>query len=533
MNGTLQRIREQLSRLNQRLTRPQKVALAALLLLTIGGTAFLAYKASQPDYVPLYTNLTEEEAGVVVSKLQDRKVQYRVSNGGRTVEVPASQVGELRVTLAADGGAGGISGYKLIDQNDMFGMPDEIIQLNKRRILEGELSRSIEALEEIRTARVHLAETPDALFVEDERPPSASVILQMEPGAILGQRQVQGIINLVASAVPKLEPENVSVVDQHGKVLSDKHGDEAETDAAMAYQRNLESELERKAASVLEKFAGAGKAVVRVRAKLDFSREERTEETYDPEGQVIRSEEVLNEQRQNGADRVGAGAGAAANDPNVAQGVVRVGDATASNREKTVTNYEISRVTKRVRGAITPRVERISVAAIIDGTYVPGEGEGAAPVYKARSPEEIETIRKLVAGAVEFNQDRGDQIEVANVQFQESEDLTAAVIQAAERDRYVTMAVKYGLIALLALLIILLVLRPLVRWLIAPPEAAEEIVEAGRLPGEEPLALPGEEALAEIEVQPPRLIEQVRALAQERPELAASVVRHWLAKSST
>lgn len=355
----------------------------------------------------------------------------------------------------------------------------------------------------------------------------------MEPGAILGQRQVQGIINLVASAVPKLEPENVSVVDQHGKVLSDKHGDEAETDAAMAYQRNLESELERKAASVLEKFAGAGKAVVRVRAKLDFSREERTEETYDPEGQVIRSEEVLNEQRQNGADRVGAGAGAAANDPNVAQGVVRVGDATASNREKTVTNYEISRVTKRVRGAITPRVERISVAAIIDGTYVPGEGEGAAPVYKARSPEEIETIRKLVAGAVEFNQDRGDQIEVANVQFQESEDLTAAVIQAAERDRYVTMAVKYGLIALLALLIILLVLRPLVRWLIAPPEAAEEIVEAGRLPGEEPLALPGEEALAEIEVQPPRLIEQVRALAQERPELAASVVRHWLAKSST
>lgn len=177
MNGTLQRIREQLSRLNQRLTRPQKVALAALLLLTIGGTAFLAYKASQPDYVPLYTNLTEEEAGVVVSKLQDRKVQYRVSNGGRTVEVPASQVGELRVTLAADGGAGGISGYKLIDQNDMFGMPDEIIQLNKRRILEGELSRSIEALEEIRTARVHLAETPDALFVEDERPPSASVIL--------------------------------------------------------------------------------------------------------------------------------------------------------------------------------------------------------------------------------------------------------------------------------------------------------------------------------------------------------------------
>jgi flagellar M-ring protein FliF len=526
MNETLQRIQEQIRRLNQRLTRAQKLALGALLLLLVGGTAFLAWKAGQPDYATLYTGLTDEEAGAVVGKLQEKKVPYRVADDGHTIQVPSAKVGELRVTLAAEGGpTGSISGYKLIDQHDMFGMPDEIIQLNKQRILEGELAKSIEALEEVRSARVHLAAPSEALFVEDDRPPTASVVLTLEPGAILSDRQVQGILNLVAGAVPKLDTEHVSIVDQHGKALDKKSGDEADRDAALAYQRKVEAELERKATSVLEKFAGPGKAVVRVSAKLDFSNEERTEETFDPDGQVIRSEEVMNESRQNGADRVGGAAGANANDPNVAQGVVRVGDATSTAREKTVTNYEISRVTKKVHNPVA-RILRLSVAALVDGNYVAG-ADGKSE-YKARTPEEIETIRRLVGSAVELDADRGDQIEVANVQFQESKDLTEAALQKMEKDRFITMAIRYGLILLLALVLIFVVFRPLVRWLVAPPEAAEEVVEQGQLPREEQLALPGEEALAEIEEQPPRLIEQIRELAKEHPDVAASVVRQWL-----
>lgn len=538
MNAVLQRIREQLGRLNERLSRSQKLAIGALGLLLIAAVGFLFWRLSRPEFRTLYTELTDAEAGTIVSKLQERKVPFRLLDGGTTIQVPAEQVGELRVMLAAEGGpTGTLAGYRLIDQSDMFGMPDEIIRLNKKRILEGELAQSIEALEEVRKARVHLAEPPETLFVEDQRPPTASVVVTLEPGATLSKRQVRGIVNLVSGAVPRLEPEGVSVVDQHGKVLSRPRDALADGSTALEYQRALEAELERKATEVLERFVGPGKAMVRVRAKLDFSREERTEELYDPEKQVVRSEEILNETRESGADQVGGAAGAAANAPNVAQGVVRVGDASSSAREKTVTNYEINKVTKRVRepGA---EIERLSIAVIVDGNYktpegaaAGAEGEGAAAAeaaYEPRTPEEMETIRRLVANALEFNPDRGDQIEVANVRFhQESTEAAEAALSALERERLIGMAVRYGLILLVALLLIFLVFRPLVRWLVAPPESAEVLAE-GELPPEEQLALPGEEALAAIEEQESKLIDQIRDYVREHPDLAAQVVRYWL-----
>ena len=213
-------------------------------------------------------------------------------------------------------------------------MPEDVIEVTKKRMLEGELARSVASMNEVAAARVHLATPKKTLFVEDQRPPSASVIVQLERGIALTSYQIKGIVNLVSGAVSGLDPENVTVIDQRGKVLNRQSPDSIAGGTTFEYQRTIERELETKATEVLERIVGSGRAVVRVRAKIDFSREERTEELYDPEAQVVRSEESLNEVRQNGGNRVGGAAGAQPNDPNVAQGVVRVGDASNSNREK-------------------------------------------------------------------------------------------------------------------------------------------------------------------------------------------------------
>lgn len=539
MNETLQRVRERLGALNERLSTGQKLAIAGLGAVLIATIGALSWFAMQPEYATLHSGLDPAEAGKVVDELKSRKVPVRVTHGGSTIEVPADQVYELRLSLAAGGlGPKGGMGYEWLDNSEPFGMPDDLIQLNKKRMLEGELARSIASLAEVNGARVHLALPQESLFVEDQRPATASVIVDVKPGGVLAKRQISGIVNLVANAVPRLDPDKVSIVDQRGKLLNSPDSDLAGGTSSLEYQSTLERELERKATEVLEKFVGVGKAVVTVRAKLDFSREQRTEELYDPEKQVVRSEETLSEQRENGGNRVGGAAGAQPNDPNAAQGVIRVGDASNSTREKVVTNYEINKVVKQVQGPIA-RVERLSVAVIVDGKYMPLDG--AAPAedgnatekqYVARTAEEMVQIRKLVAKAVEFDANRGDDIEVANVQFEQLPVAQAdAALAAAEREKWITFFTKYGLILLLGLLLVFFVFRPMMRTLTARPEVAE-VLDEGDLPPDEALALPGAEKLAELEQRELTLLDKVREYVKDNPEAAAGVMRYWLRESA-
>lgn len=526
---------DRLRQINDRLSNVQKMAIAGLVGALLIAIVLIAWFANTVEYATLYSGLDETQSGRLVEELKGRGVPHEIAAGGTVIRVPADQIYELRMTLASAGiGGGSTVGYELIDQNEMFGMPEDVIEVNKRRILEGELSRSIASMEEVKTARVHLALPEQSLFVEDVKPASASVVLALSGGAELSKFQVQGIVNLVAGAVSGLSTEHVTVVDQRGKVLNRPHGDSVDGTSSLEYQRTVERELEQKATEVLERFVGDGKAVVRVRALMDFSREERTEELYDPERQVVRSEESLNEVRENGADRVGGGAGGAQNDPNVAQGVVRVGDASSANREKTITNYEINKVTKRVRGQAAT-IRRLSVAVIVDGNYVLGEvpagtelPEGAEPPkdYVARTPEEMATIQKLVANAVEFDATRGDQIEVANVQFQE-EDLAKAeaALAASERKAAVRFWTRMGLVLAMGLLLVFLVFRPMVRSLTEQPDVAE--VLDGGLPGEEG-ALPGEELFDESDYEEVPLAEKLVAFCKSNPQTAADVMSYWL-----
>ena len=534
--GTLGVVAERLRQINDRLSNVQKMAIAGLVGALLIAIVLIIWFANTVEMATLYSGLDEQQSGRLVEELKSRGVPYEVAAGGTVIRVPSDQIYELRMTLASSGIGGGTTiGYELIDQNEMFGMPEDVIEVNKRRILEGELARSISSMEEVKTARVHLALPEESLFVEETRPATASVVLALQGGAELNKFQVQGVVNLVASAVTGLSTDQVTIVDQRGKVLNRPHGDAVDGTSSLEYQRTVERELEKKATEVLERFIGGGKAVVRVRALMDFSREERTEEIYDPERQVVRSEEALNEIRENGGNRVGGGAGADQNDPNIAQGVVRVGDASSANREKTITNYEINKVTKRVRGQAAT-IKRLSVAVIVDGNYQEAaaaegaevaEGEAPPQEYVARSHEEMATIRKLVANAVEFDQQRGDQIEVANVQFQE-EDLSKAeaALAASERKAAVRFWTRMGLVLAMGLLLVFLVFRPMVRSLTEQPDVAE--VLDGGLPGEEGGALPGEELFDESDYEEVPVAEKLVAFCKSNPQTAADVMSYWL-----
>lgn len=542
MNDTLQRIRDRLQALNERLTTGQKLTIVALATLLVGAVVALGWFANQPDYRTLYSGLDVKEAGKVRDWLAENKVPFQITGGGSTVEVPGERVHELRLQLASAGLAGGAGvGYELIDQNEMFGMPDDVIQVNKRRMLEGELARSVATLQEVNSARVHLAIPPESLFVEDQKPATASVILDMHPTVQLSPRQVQGIVNLVAGAVPRLDADQVTVVDQRGRVLNRQHGDMVDGSSTLEFEDELERRLEQKAQDVLAKIVGPGKAIVRVQAEVDFSREERTEELYDPEKSVVRSEETLNEVRENGANRVGGAAGANPNDPNVAQGVVRVGDASNSSREKVVTNYEVDKVVKRVMGP-GARLKRLSVAVVVDGKYEapaageapPAEDDDAAPApemaYVARTAAEMKTIEKQVAKAVGLDTERGDSLEVSNVQFAQEEVGTGVpeLTWAQWFQKHWQVLLSWLVVLLVALLLIFKVFSPMVRSLTEKPETAEVLADGELPPGEQQLALPGEEQLRELEKAEASMIDKIREYAQSNPETAASVMRYWL-----
>ena len=533
----LARLVARLREINDRLTNVQKMSVSALLIALVLGVALAIWFANDREYATLYADLDEQQAGRVTAELKKLNVEYELGVGGTAILVPADQVYELRLQLASTGATAGSNvGYELIDQNKFFGMPEDVLAVTKKRMLEGELARSVASLTEVMAARVHLATPKKTLFVEDQRPPSASVILQMERGSTITNYQVKGIVNLVSGAVPGLEPESVTVVDQRGKVLNQKTPDSVEGGTTFEYQRTLERTLETKATEVLERIVGSGRAVVRLRASLDFSREERTEELYNPEGQVVRSEESLNEVRKNGGNRVGGAAGANANDPTVAQGVIRVGDASNANREKVITNYEINKVVKHVKGP-SVTINRLSIAVLVANKMVApkvadgADADDAAPQPQSvpRTKQELQAFEQLVKQAVGFQtgEIRKDVITVQNVEFtDEDTKIAEAQLRAAELREAVRFWTRMGIVLVVALLLVFLVFRPMVRTLTDQPELAE--VLDGQLPRSEDAALPGDEIFDETEYEMVPIAEKVTAYCKANPQTAADVLTHWL-----
>nr|WP_244314057.1 flagellar basal-body MS-ring/collar protein FliF [Roseibium denhamense] len=444
--------------------------MGAVAAILIGVFAFITLRVTSPQMTTLYNELTLEDSAAIVSQLESQGVQFQIAREGASIMVPREQVARLRMQLAAEGlPTGGSIGYEIFDRTDTLGATSFVQNINHLRAMEGELARTIGSLDRIRNARVHLVIPERQLFQRDRRPPSASIVLNVRGG--LGPGEIRAVQHIVATAVEGLDPDRVSIVDESGRLLaSGANSDEEGMVSASLQERTvaIESRLRNQIEEILNSVVGPGRARVRVNADVDYNRLTETTETFDPEGQVVRStqtrEEAADSTRQDGQVTAGNQL------PNQEGNNNGEGERDTSSMTEEVVNYEISKST-RTEIVEAGRVTRLSVAVLVDGTYQPdGNGDAA---YTPRSQETLDRIAVLVRSAVGFDEARGDVVEVVNLQFAlpPQDDLLAEGDGLFEftRDDILRFA-ELGVLFLIALLLLLFVVRPLLRRIVTPEE---------------------------------------------------------------
>lgn len=489
----------------------KKMILLGVIILAITSLILLFSWSQKVDYQILYSNLSEEDAGLIIEKLKEQKIPYKTSAGG--IMVPSDKVYELRLQMASKGlPQGGSVGFELFDKAN-FTMTDFVQKLNYRRALQGELARTIRSLSEVEQCRVHLAVPEKSLFVKEDERPKASVLVKLKQGRSLSHGQIQGVVHLVSSSVEGLNPKDVSVVDQRGEILTKEAGNiVGASNDQLEYQRNFEKEMENRIIGILEPVVGKNKVRSRVTATLDFTKIEKTEERFDPDSHVVRSEQKNIEKSLSGT--TGGVPGVSSNLPG------KTGTQVASNqgqseKKNEVINYEISRITSHITN--TPgELKRISAAVLVDGTYAAQEG-AKEKKYTPRSEEDIKQFEDMVKKAIGFTADRGDEVRVVNMPFE-----TAPQEELTEPKRdimpIILTAAKYIVPLLAVVLLLLFVIKPLIK----------SITATGTQRG--PLHLP--QTVAEIE----KTLEisgkptggNVIDWARKNPKDASNLIKGWI-----
>lgn len=527
----------------------QKMAGAAGIALAISLLIGIALWSRQPDYAVLFSNLSEKDGGAIVTALQQQNIPYKFSDNGGAILVPANVVHDIRLKMAAQGlPKGGLVGFELME-NQKLGISQFNEHINYQRALEGELARSITALAAVNGARVHLAIPKQSAFLRDEQKPTASVVLTLHPGRVLDSAQTAGIVHLVASSVPQLNPANVTVVDQNGELLAPRNDPlrMAGLDPTqLKYVQEVENSYIKRIEQILTPIVGPGNFRAQVAADVDFDQSEQTAETYKPNpptDAAIRSqqnaESLTNQPNAAGVpgsltNQPPAPATApitqppAPNTPNGTQ-TGSNGQPITSKKESTV-NYEVDKTVRHVKTAIGA-VKRLSVAVVVnhkmeklpDGKTKTG----------ALSENEIKQISDLVREAVGLNKDRGDTLNVASSAFTAVDKADQADIPIWKDPEMVAMGkelAKYLLVAGLAAYIVLGIIKPLIKSL-EPPKPEDEDKDEAR-EGEvitrdengEPLAIEDGPRGPTFEDK----LAAARALAKNEPKLVANLIKDWM-----
>lgn len=542
--------------------------MAAVAAGILVGLVVLSSRLATPSMALLFGDLDLDDSGRIVAKLEQMKVPFELRGNGAQVYVPEDQALRLRLSMAEEGiPAGGSLGYELFDRADSLGATSFVQNLNHLRALEGELARTIRTIERVQLARVHLVMPKRELFARDQRQPSASIILKMKGSNRLSPAQVQAVQHLIAAAVPDLDPRRVSIVDDHGSLLSRAGDGDGATSANLAEARSgFETKMKAAIERLLEQSVGPGASRAEVSAELNFDRVTTNHETFDPESQVARSTQTREESSAS-TDADGEKTVSVANnlpDAKAEQGQGRASSSKANVTEETV-NYEISKIVK-TQVHETGTVKRISVAVLVDGTYGPAvDGQKA---YRPREQAELDKLGSLVKSAIGFDEKRGDRVEIVNMQFARADDEPAAEETAGllglGKSDYIRLG-ELGAFVLVAILAMLLVLRPMLtrRGGMAGASALPAGLSHAQLPppggtgfaagadgefaGEQgqrslaatqyaPAALSGPEQMIDIA----RIEGQVRAssikkiseLVGKHPEEAIAIMRSWLYQSN-
>ncbi len=549
---------------------PRIAAMGAVALFLAGFLIFVVTRISTGPMTPLYTDLTFEDSNAILSELDARALDYEIRQGGTVILVPQEQVLRLRMDLATAGlPSGGGVGYEIFDKGDSLGATSFVQNINHLRALEGELARSIRTIKGVQSARVHLVLPERQLFARERPEPSASIVLKSRGS--LETAQIRAIQHLVASAVEGLSPGGVSVVDERGRLLASAASDDVQGITSTIEERRalIEHRLIEKVQSLVSSVVGNDRVRVRVSADLDMRRVTETKDLFDPESRVVRSTQ-LREEQSNASEPSGNQGVTIGNElPGAGQGGADAGSATqAATTTEEVVNYEISRTTS-TQVLEAGSIRRISVAVVVDGVYT--QAQNGDVTYAPRNQEELDRIAALVRTAVGFEEERGDTVEIVNLRFADLP--IAAPVGATEagflsldkRDYfYIAEVIVLLVVGILALL---LVVRPLVRRILAESEAAAAItvsdadgnpvkLEAGETAGEAAALLapgvPGtaavtpaaglpsqqsqvaahiEQARAAGEVQTVAL-QQIGEMVETNPVEAAGIVRQWLQEAA-
>jgi flagellar M-ring protein FliF len=525
------------------LTRLGPTRIAAMGGVTLALIAFFGFvimRVSQPAMGVLYADLSLQDAGAIIRDLDAKSIGYETRADGQTILVPRTELARIRMELAGKGmPAGGGVGYEIFDKGDAFSSTSFVQGINHLRALEGELSRTIRAIGRVQGARVHLVMPERRLFERDREPPRASIVLKLRGELEAGQ--VRAIRHLVASAVEGLKPEQISIVDEQGRLLADgAQSDTAGPAAAEEKQASVERRLRTQVEQIVAGVVGAGRARVQVAAELDLNRVESRSETFDPESRVVRSTQSRAENQvsgnSEGAVSVGnelPGAGAqSGSNPN----------RDASNKNEEIVNYEISRTT-RTEVLEGGRLKRLSVAVLLDGAYT--RGPNGEITYQPRPQEELDRIAALVRTAIGFDRNRGDQIEVVNLRFAEApsvaeikdDALLSGLFNPGKEDIF--RLIELGVIALLTLIVILAVVRPMMKKAIGSDRRGGKGAGAavfGRedegpamaiLPPNSNTAHMMEMAKVNGQIRA-EAVDQVGNMVQSNPAETVAVLRNWI-----
>lgn len=536
-------------------------ALALVAVTLLGFFGFIALRMGSEPKALLFSDVGVEDAAKMIAELDAAQVPYELRGNGSMIYVPQSQVLRLRMTLAGKGlPAGGTVGYEIFDNADSLGTTSFVQNINHLRALEGELARTIRAIEGIEGARVHLVLPERELFSRDRREPTASIVLKVSRNSLAAQ-QVKAIQYLVSSAVDGLAPSRVSIVDERGTLLASGSGDDTQsllTSTVDERRTNYETRMRTHLESILQRVVGTDKARVEVTAQMDYNRITQTSDTFDPASQVVRSTQTVEDSStsSDGVRNEGVTVGNNLPNANLGTGEGDAGSRQASNRTEETVNYEISRTTKTE--VMEPgRIKRLSVAVLVDGAYAPGADGNM--VYTPRSDEELAKIQALVKTAIGFDEARGDQVEVVNLQFAETQSADFGTDGAgAEPGLFefgrgdIMRLAELAVIGVLALIAMFFVLRPLIarvapgvagsagtagsqpaiaagpaNMALAGPEGGDGV--AGALPSPDQLS---EDMLIDIAQVAGKVkqssVRKIGELVNNHPDESISILRSWL-----
>ncbi|MGX9391828.1 flagellar basal-body MS-ring/collar protein FliF [Nitrobacteraceae bacterium UC4446_H13] len=521
-------------------------AMAAVTLALIGFFGFVIMRVTTPQMTTLFTDLSVEDSSSIIKELERQAIPYEMRNDGAILMVPKDKVTRLRMKLAEGGlPKGGGVGYEIFDKSDTLGSTSFVQNINHLRALEGELARTIRAIDRIQAARVHLVLPERPLFSREAPEPSASIVLRVR-GA-LEQQQVRAIRHLVASAVNGLKPQRVSIVDEAGQLLADgaagdpANGGATSDERRINYEKRLRGEIE----SIVSSVVGSGRARVQLSADFDYNKVTQTSDKFDPEGRVLRSSQTREESSLTADNRDGQVTVNNELPGNQRQDTAPTARDQSKKSEET-NNYEISRTTK-TEVTEAGRVNRISVAVLVDGTYT--KNDKGEMVYQARDKEQLDRIAALVRSAIGFDQKRGDQVEVVNLKFAEppavqpiNEPTGMLGMLSFTKDDVMNL-IEMVVVLLLGVVVVFMVVRPLVKRILSPdPAAAPAIPAPAPALADATQPPPGQNLIpsnatsqmidvAQVQGQVhAQSVHRVGELADRNPSETVSIIRQWLSE---